>query len=491
VIGAAGASHAAQMKIRVVADLVLVAAGTLVLLVLVHDVYELGWSEHRLAVSAVWVAKHVCLAAVAALVFGSVCLRSAFKIAAASFCLAVIALVYATEIALARPRSAFGPDAMLPFWSIDQTSPEHKDEVAALARAAGVAVDTRSRPELLDDLRSQHPDAVSAVMLGEVLEERLKSGVTAGELMPAGGLSQTMTLLCNESGQYVTYESDEHGFRNPAGVWSAARADLALVGESPVQGYCVPEGKSFADLLRAHFPITLNLGVSGQSSLLQLAAIREYLPRYAPKVVLWVFSEGIDLKDLRVEARHPVLMRYLEPAFGQGLLERQPEIDRALRRVASAAERRDRKPRLAGGGAFVERSLGVAKLWHLRQKIDLMYGLDEEDDAEPLPGRPTHELLSRALKKAQTATRNWGGTLYVVYLPSWQRYRNGPAVFEREREQVATLAGALGIPFIDVQPAFQAQDQPLSLFPFRRFGHYNEKGNEVVADAVLTFLQVR
>ena len=264
-------------------------------------------------------------------------------------------------------------------------------------------------------------------MLGEVLEERLKSGVTnPDELMPAGGLSSTMTLLCNEGGQYVTYESDEHGFRNPAGVWRSARADLALIGESFVQGYCVPDGKGFADLLRAHFPVTLNLGVSGQSSLLQLAAIREYLQRYAPKVVLWVFSEGIDLKDLGVEARHPLLVRYLEPGFDQRLLDRQPEIDHALRRFASAYERRGREARSAPNEkAFVERSLGVIKLWHLRQKIDLMYGLDEEEDAEALPEQATHEMLSRALAMAQTATSSWGGTLYFVLpaklatIPEW------------------------------------------------------------------------
>ena len=126
------------MRIRVVADIVLAAGGTLALLVLARDLYDVGWSGHRLPLSAAWVAKHVCVAAVAALLFASLRLRSAVKTAAASLCLAVVALVYATEIVLASPTSAFGPEAMLPFWSIDSTSPEHREEVATLARAAGV-----------------------------------------------------------------------------------------------------------------------------------------------------------------------------------------------------------------------------------------------------------------------------------------------------------------------------------------------------------------
>ena len=41
---------------------------------------------------------------------------------------------------------------------------------------------------------------------------------------------------------------------------------------------------------------------------------------------------------------------------------------------------------------------------------------------------------------------------------------------------------------IDVEPAFEARPDPLSLFPFRRFGHYNEAGNQIVAATVLEAL---
>ena len=46
--------------------------------------------------------------------------------------------------------------------------------------------------------------------------------------------------------------SDEHGFRNPAGIWNSPRVDIAAVGQSLAQGYCVPDGKGFVDLLRTH-----------------------------------------------------------------------------------------------------------------------------------------------------------------------------------------------------------------------------------------------
>jgi hypothetical protein len=47
----------------------------------------------------------------------------------------------------------------------------------------------------------------------------------------------------------------------------------------------------------------------------------------------------------------------------------------------------------------------------------------------------------------------------------------------------------LHIPLIDVSQAFQSHGDPLSLFPFRRFGHYNDEGNRIAAVAILNELR--
>jgi hypothetical protein len=38
---------------------------------------------------------------------------------------------------------------------------------------------------------------------------------------------------------------------------------------------------------------------------------------------------------------------------------------------------------------------------------------------------------------------------------------------------------------VDINDGFQAHADPLSLFPFRRLGHYNEEGHRLVAETVL------
>lgn len=407
-------------------------------------------------------------------------------------CLSMAAIPYFVEVVLAGLNSGLGV-ASTPYWSIDQASAQTKNTITALSRSAKVEFDTRDRVELLAEYRGRGIDAVPAVMLGALLSEKGSAESIVNELMPLGGISNSLTVLCNESGKYVSYSSDEHGFRNPPGIWRLERANLAVVGESFVQGYCVPDGTEFVDVLRSHYPATLNLGMSGQSGLLQLAAIKEYLPRYTPRITLWVYCEGIDLEDLHDESTRSLFMRYLEPTFSQHLFTRQLEIDNELRQYVSETEARAWEERsISGGSSFVGRLEGIIKLWDLRDKLKLTYGMNGEDEQvwSMLEQTAGHHLLSETLTQAHASIRSWGGILYFVYLPSWNRYRNGPRVPDRERTRVLNLVSGLGIPAIDTEPAFRAQRDPLSLFPFRRFGHYNEAGNQIVAETILNFISV-
>ncbi len=480
----------AVRKFAPFANAVLITGATVALLALGRDVFASGGSGlHQLTSSPASGDASLMLASVAALFLASLGLQPAPRLAVAVVSLSVTAVLYGAELML--HNQALGPQANVPFWGIDRASPQKKAEMAALVAKSGGMFDTRDRTEFLAASRSRGVDLVPAVMLADLLNADGTQG--AGEtdaetLFPLGGISNTATLLCNESGQFVSYHSDEHGFRNPGGIWNSARADIAAVGQSFAEGYCLPDGEGFVDLLRTPNRVVLNLGVSGESSLLQLAAIKEYLPRYAPKIVLWVFSEEIDIPDLYTESTHPFLVRYLESAFSQRLLDRQPEIDHALRRAVADIEARGRQAISTSvrSPSFVERSAAILKLWRLRQKMELVYGLNRGDpQVSSMLDRTSHNLLSDTLEQARTAASSWGGALYFVYLPSWDRYRNGPRVAEREHTRVLSIVKALHIPVIDVQPAFQAQTDPLSLFPFRRSGHYTEQGNRVVAETIL------
>ena len=80
--------------------------------------------------------------------------------------------------------------------------------------------------------------------------------------------------------------------------------------------------------------------------------------------------------------------------------------------------------------------------------------------------------------------------MYFVYLPAWERYSH-PKLAPKNKDAVLALVDSLHICPIDVSTEFGRVEDPLSLFPFRGFGHYNEAGNEVVAKAVLRTLSVQ
>ena len=56
--------------------------------------------------------------------------------------------------------------------------------------------------------------------------------------------------------------------------------------------------------------------------------------------------------------------------------------------------------------------------------------------------------------------------------------RQGRPLKVQARDALETVLPRLALPL-------DSLGDPLSLFPFRRFGHYNEAGNRVVADTVL------
>ena len=370
-------------------------------------------------------------------------------------------------------------------------SSNNKSEVVKLAKQYGVDFDMRDVGEVIADFWARGIQTFPQIILPMLTKQpdgSMKSliSIRGAELIPLGGIADQITVMCNQSGRFVTYRTDEHGFRNPKGMWSSDRVEIAAVGNSFAQGYCVPFDKDFVALIRKRHPATLNLSMTGDGPLLMLATLEEYLPRFRPKTVLWFYAESNHLFDLQTEKKSRLLMRYLEFNFKQGLLSRQKETDQALVDYVhkKSAQKTTEKPRHQNRFADL---LQTVKLGALRQKFGLVHGHDTQEAAVVADLRgPITNLFGDILSQAKNRVRTWGGRLYFIYLPAWERYANhNLGLASKERAKILTLVSTLGIPIIDINGAFQAQSDPLSLFPFRRFGHYNEQGHRVVAKEVL------
>jgi hypothetical protein len=315
------------------------------------------------------------------------------------------------------------------------------------------------------------------------------------EVLPVGGISDRVTVLCNETGKYAIYESDERGFHNPKGIWQSSSIPVASVGDSFTQGACVPSDKNFMALIRNHYPGALNLGMSGEGPLFMLATITEYLSFIKPKTVLWFFYEENDFGDLSVESKAPLLQRYLTDEFMQGLFNRQADIDQALieyveqdrKRQLAKKDEKAKQDKAKNPWISARTLADFLRLGRLRQTLGLVYGRGGRD-SKGWYSQAQLDLFRTVLLRAKRSVEAWGGTLYFVYLPARDRYAEEQ---DYHRQSILTVVTDTGIPIIDVHARFQLESDPLTLFPFGRFGHYNEEGNRLVANEVLRSINLK
>ncbi|HEY7218006.1 MAG TPA: hypothetical protein VH985_06395, partial [Candidatus Binatia bacterium] len=201
------------------------------------------------------------------------------------------------------------------------------------------------------------------------------------------------------------------------------------------------------------------------------------------KVVLWFFFEGNDFEDLTEESKTPLLKKYLTDTFKQGLFERQADIDQALMQYI---ERYVEKKQVSNKDEeWDSSSLSLAlidsvKLSRLRSALGLVYGRAVEPQGPYDQARL--DLFRDVLLRAKSSVEAWGGTVYFVYLPDRDRYANGE---DYHRQSVLAVVREIGLPIIDLHARFKRESDPLRLFPFGRFGHYNEEGNRLVGEEVL------
>ena len=481
------------------ANVILAGGGLFCLLCLFLLLRRHGWTvEGRFDIGVVPLVLAPALAAI--LLFASLRLPPSARTGLALVLLSTSIALWSVEIALELLTPSEDHERQT-LWT--PSTRQDMDELVRIARGHGVTYDRRSKLEVLMELRAADPSAVPAIVPKGLLARqgngKLKSRISIEgvEVVALGGISNRTTVLCNESGEWIAYSSDEHGFHNPAGIWSRSDIAVAVIGDSFAQGVCVPSEKNAVALIRDRYPVTLNLGMLGNGPLMELAQLKEYVARFEPKTVLWFFYEENDFGDLANERDSPLLLSYLQRPYRQGLTSLQPTIDEALEDyVADEIEqtqlRGDSLPDVpTQRPGIVTGMTTVVLLGNLRRRLGLTLGSRGAAGNHRIPSEETMDLLERIFAEAKATVDSWGGRLYLVYIPERQRYTD-PATAElndENHEATLRLASDLGIHVIDIHSAIQSHEDPLSLYPFRRRGHFNEKGYRLVAESVLQTIE--
>jgi hypothetical protein len=355
--------------------------------------------------------------------------------------------------------------------------------------AAAVGRDVRTRLEVIQELNGRGVRATAdlhgrVIAAGKADGHALSlaiDGTTAVPLSPS--VSGSTVVLCNEAGEWIRYESDEAGFRNPAGTWDGRTVDLLTLGDSYTLGVCQPDSLTFVGVLRGVQPSLANVGLAGTGPFTQMAILREYGAELRPRLVLWFFYEGNDFADIAAEREHPLLARYADAAFHQNLRAHQHAVDDQLggflgRVTASAAARGDRPPARRQAHRKVIRTL---KLTNVRTLAGVSRGYR--------PSTETVDAYSDIVAGVKHSVESWGGEVMIVYLPTYNRFaRRGSGEAFQGRDVVMSVARKHDIAVVDVAAAFGRSAEPLRFWTHGQ-AHYTEEGNRLVANTVVDALQ--
>ena len=305
--------------------------------------------------------------------------------------------------------------------------------------------------------------------------QRLNEDMRVARLDQAtlSGVPNARVLLCTRGGQPVIYQADRYGFRNPDTIY-AAPVDRMLVGDSFVEGICLPDQQALVGQARALSPATVGLGVRGSGPLFELAMLGRFGPAIRPKWVVMVFYEGNDWENLEHEVDYPWLDGALDKdaRFGPAIMpqDQRARIEQVLGQWD--ADNPVEVPMELRRSNLLRNSLALHQTW-----TQLGLGYPKVAPAMPVYG----EILART----RAIAAGWGGRVALMYVPQTSRltglFPDG-FVYDEIRDQVSNAAKRNGIPMIDLSPVFAATPHRLSLYGHD--GHLSARGAALAASVL-------
>jgi lysophospholipase L1-like esterase len=318
------------------------------------------------------------------------------------------------------------------------------------------------------------------------------------KVIPLSGISNRETILCNELGYFSIYKSDNYGFNNPSN-WKS-RYEFLLLGDSMVEGYCVNENNNVAGNLKKLLKkkdSVLNLGRGANGPLKNYAILKEYIDLIDVNNILFFYIAANDLSDLNKELNNPLLKKYYkETEFTQNLNSLQKLIDKNMifKTENSISNYINQKKIVKQKKYHVYKFIKLSRTIRFKNKLIREIKNKEQvaentKDLEDLIKNEFKEIIKLSYDLANQKKANF----YFVYVPSYfSDHKNfkGDEVITHTNDQyyssILSIINELNIPLIDLKAELFKKDRdPLSLIPFRTFGHFNEKGNRLISNIII------
>ena len=376
-----------------------------------------------------------------------------------------------------------------------------------------IVFDDRSITEFYLDLKKKDKNiklSTTAIGLNTHLDPTfvLDNGI---KVYPFSGISNSNTVLCNENGYFATYTSDNYGFNNTAD-WKS-NYDFLILGDSKVEGFCVNEKDNIAGNLKKLLKRddVLNLGRGGNGPLKNYAILKEYIDLINVKNIIYFHTAGNDIQDLYLELKHSILIKYIQDKnFKQNLPELQLFIDKQLEKktldIVSRYKKFENDNVTDNKKNFLIKLIKLHRTIRFKNKVSRIITNRKEERIE-VDTFSTDNIFDDFIKNEFKSIISLiydialqkNINFYFVYVPSY--YSDPKTIDKKEKiilfnnqyyDDILNVIDSLDITLIDLKKILlEETNDPLSLLPFRLSGHFNEKGNELIANILLKEISSR
>lgn len=345
------------------------------------------------------------------------------------------------------------------------------------AKARNIEFDSSNIFEFYNKLKIHYPDTnyylhISTFASSNGLDFKGK------KIFPLSGIANIETVFCNENGYWTHYRSDKYGFNNPNYRWNAKYYDAVLIGDSFIHGACLKNDKILANLLENEDLKVLNLGFSGNGTLMYYATMKEFLINKNFKNILIFHYEGNDLNDLSREMNSDILNNYLnDDRYKQGLKGKQATIDTLSKNFIKKE--------------FIKKDITIPKKdnYNILQFIKLTKSRSFINFTLPISykNKKLINKFSEIMTKNKIFSDKNNAKIYLIYLPAYSRFDSitSRILLDLDKNKIKNIANSIDIEFIDIAEEFKKNsNDPKKYFPFELNGHYTEEGVNLVFDTL-------
>ncbi len=322
---------------------------------------------------------------------------------------------------------------------------------------------------------AQRDDMVQGFTLAQL--NKLSGATTLREAI-LSGFPKTQVVLCSGPDSIVSYRADRYGFNNPDALYETSHLHTMLLGDSFIEGFCLPPEEDMVSQLRRNGVPAIGMGIRGNGPLTELATLGRFGPMFRPNHVFMVFFEGNDWENLQNELGRT----WLRPALVESADFGTPSTaNEMMQRAKSMMD------------DITNRPVTVADLFTKTEILRNFIALQQTFTRLGLifpKATPAIPEFGEALRRAKTIANGWSGSFTLVYVPQVDRFL-GPLpaahAYEPLRTRVLNSASEAGVDVIDLTSALEKELQPETFYA--PDAHFNSRGAAFAATILARHLR--